>query len=91
MGPDGVRAPNAAKAATKMALDALRKKGLIQAVCDTLANGQQDRASGRYRALPMGRAAFTALLEPADAVAVHDELSWCDCFCAKVFVIKAHM
>ena len=60
-----------------MALKALRQKGLLEAVCDTDENGRQDKATGRYRALPKGRAAFTACLEPADAVAIHDELSWC--------------
>ena len=63
--------------ATRIALKALRQKGLLEVVCDTLADGQLDKANWRYRALPMGRAAFTASLAPDDAVAVHDELSWC--------------
>ena len=73
-----MRAHNAAEAATKLALKALLQKRLLDFVWDKLEDGQPDPTSGRYRALPKGKAAFTADLTPADAVAVHEELSWCD-------------
>ena len=70
-------ADNAAERATRVALKALCQKGLLRFVYDKDADGKVVHTSGRYIALPKGKAAFTALLAPGDAVAVHDELSWC--------------
>ena len=63
--------PNAATVATKRALSALCEKGLLKFKWE---DGNKD---GRYQALPLGKAAFAAFFEPADAVAIRTELDRC--------------